>query len=76
MDPRPTSPLEDKPSPDDMNPEARGLFAGGWYATRDEGRVVHPGEQTEQRVSPETWRALRELGTNVPVRSAMAQAPA
>ena len=42
--------------------EARGLFAAGWYATREEGRLVHPAEQTEQTVSPEVGRALRELG--------------
>jgi hypothetical protein len=75
MDPRWQPPLDHKPSPDDMNPEARGLFAAGWYATRDEGRVVHPSDQTEQQVSPETWRALRELGASVPVRTVV-QAPA
>lgn len=75
MDPRWPPPLDHEPSPDDMNPEARGLFAGGWYAMRDEGRVVHPGDQTEQRVSPETWRALRELGASAPVH-AVSQASA
>jgi hypothetical protein len=58
-------PRESPPSPE-LNSEARGLFAAGWYATRDEGRVVHPVEQTEQLVSPETWRALRELAAGAP----------
>jgi hypothetical protein len=48
--------------------EARGLFAAGWYATRDECRLVHPAEQIEQMVAPETWRALRELGASVPTQ--------
>ena len=61
------------PDPDQLNSEARGLFAAGWYATRDEGRVVHPVEQTEQLVSSETWRALRELAFSTPV-SALVQA--
>lgn len=52
-----------RPLPDGLSAEARGLFAAGWYATRDEGRVVHPADQIEQFVSAETWRALRELGT-------------
>ncbi len=52
-----------RPVPDGLSAEARGLFAAGWYATRDEGRVVHPAEQTEQFVSVDTWRSLRELGT-------------
>ena len=55
------------PSPDDLSSEARGLFAAGWYATREEGRLVHPVEQTEQLVSSETWRALRELASSAPV---------
>lgn len=68
MDTRRQPPL-DQPSPaDTLSAEARGLFAAGWYATRDEGRLVHPAEQTEQMVSPETWRALRELGSSAPVR--------
>lgn len=65
MDPR-QAPTDSPPHPDDLSSEARGLFAGGWYATREEGRVVHPAEQTEQRVSPETWRALRELAAGAP----------
>lgn len=64
----PLAPTESPPSPE-LNSEARGLFAGGWYATRDEGRVVHPVEQTEQLVSPDTWRALRELASSAPVRA-------
>jgi hypothetical protein len=65
------APPQSPPSPDQLNSEARGLFAAGWYATRDEGRVVHPAEQTEQRVSSETWRALRELASSTPVRAAL-----
>lgn len=64
-------PTESPTSPDHLNSEARGLFAAGWYATRDEGRVVHPVEQTEQLVSSETWRALRELASSAPVRAAL-----
>lgn len=75
MDPRWQPPLDARPSPDELSPEARGLFAAGWYATRDECRLVHPSDQTEQLVSPETWRALRELGANVPVKL-VPQAPA
>ncbi|WP_332815455.1 hypothetical protein [Ramlibacter sp.] len=52
-----------RPVPSELNAQARGLFAAGWYATRDEGRVVHPADQTEQIVSMATWRSLRELGT-------------
>ena len=43
--------------------QARGLFAAGWDATRDEGRVVRPADQIEQIVSADTWRSLRELET-------------
>jgi hypothetical protein len=68
MDPR-QPPTDSPPSPDDLSSEARGLFAAGWYATRDEGRLVHPLEQTEQLVSSETWRALRELAASTPVRA-------
>jgi len=49
-------------APEDITPEARGLFAAGWYATREECRLVHPADHKEQVVSPQTWRALRELG--------------
>jgi hypothetical protein len=68
MDTRWQPPLDHPSLADTLSPEARGLFAAGWYATRDECRLVHPAEQTEQMVSPETWRALRELGASVPVR--------
>lgn len=54
------------PLPDALSAEARGLFAAGWYATRDEGRVVHPADQIEQIVSTDTWRSLRELGAGSP----------
>ena len=66
-----TQPSTSPPSPDELSSEARGLFAAGWYATRDEGRVVHPVEQTEQLVSSETWRALRELASSAPVSAAL-----
>lgn len=69
MDPQPHSPSP--PGPEDLSSEARGLFAAGWYATREEGRVVHPADQTEQLVSPETWRALRKLAASAPVRAAL-----
>ncbi|WBY02344.1 hypothetical protein PE066_02085 [Ramlibacter tataouinensis] len=52
-----------EPIPIEPDREARGLFAAGWYATRDEGRLVHPAEQTEQFVSAATWRMLRQLET-------------
>ncbi len=71
MDTRWQPPLDHRPSPDELTSEARGLFAAGWYATRDECRLVHPLERSEQLVSPETWRALRELGANVPVKVVM-----
>ena len=69
MDSHPHDPSPARPA--DLSSEARGLFAAGWYATRDEGRVVHPAEQTEQLVSPETWRALRELAAGTPVTAAL-----
>lgn len=62
-DPRRLPPGDDLAGMQAHDAEARGLFAAGWYATRDEGRLVHPAEQTELHVSPQTWRALRELGT-------------
>ena len=68
MDTRWQPPLDHPSQGGTLSSEARGLFAAGWYATRDECRLVHPTEQTEQMVSPETWRALRDLGANVPVR--------
>ena len=75
MDPRWQPALDHLPSPEPLSPEARGLFAAGWYATRDECRLVHPVDRSEQLVSPQTWRALRELGANVPVKLQV-QAPA
>ena len=69
MEPHPLSPSPLRP--DELSSEARGLFAAGWYATRDEGRLVHPAEQTEQLVSPETWRALRELASGPPITTAL-----
>ncbi len=69
MDPRWQPPLDHRPNPEALTAEARGLFAAGWYATRDECRLVNPADGQEQLVSPQTWRALRELGANVPVRT-------
>lgn len=74
MDPRLQPPLEQRLPPEQLTVEARGLFAAGWYATRDECRLVHPLERTEQLVSPQTWRALRELTASVPVKTVV-QAP-
>jgi hypothetical protein len=68
MDTRWQPPLDHAPASIEPNAEARGLFAGGWIATRDECRVVNPADRSEQVVSPETWRALRELDAGVPVR--------
>jgi len=68
MDPRWQPALPHLPGPEQLTAEARGLFAAGWYATREECRLVHPAHGTEQQVSPQTWRALRELGARVPVR--------
>lgn len=73
MEAQPTLPGA-PPHPDLLSAEARGLFAAGWYATRDEGRLVHPLEQTEQTVSPDTWRALRELDARVPVNAPLEEA--
>lgn len=70
MDPRLQAP-PDPPSAERLTSQARGLFAAGWYATRDECRLVHPVERTEQLVSPETWRALRRLAARVPVKVAV-----
>lgn len=74
MDPRLQPPLEQGLPPEQLSVETRGLFAAGWYATRDECRLVHPLERTEQLVSPQTWRALRELTASVPVKTVV-QAP-
>lgn len=60
--------LDQPLDPERLTPEARGLFAGGWLATRDECRLVHPGEQREQLVSHEVWRELRDLAAHVPTR--------
>ena len=68
MDSRWQPTLDHPPSGAAFTAEARGLFAAGWIATRDECRLVHPGEMTEQLVSTETWRALRELATCMPVQ--------
>ena len=67
MDARWQLPPDARPGPEHLSSEARGLFAAGWYATRDEGRLVHPVEQTELLVSSETWLALRELAASTPV---------
>lgn len=48
--------------------EARGLFAAGWHAGADEGRIVNLSSQVQQIVSPETWHALRELNASVPAQ--------
>lgn len=66
----PLPPPDSRPTPIVTAPgrEARGLFAAGWYATRDEGRLVHPADQIEQTVSLETWRSLRELGMAAGIR--------
>ncbi|TFZ07864.1 hypothetical protein [Ramlibacter humi] len=69
-------PLDHASAPHEPNAEARGLFAGGWYATREECRVVNPADHAEQMVSPETWRALRELDAGVPVMPAQEPAHA
>lgn len=70
MEPSWQLPPDARPGPEHLSSEARGLFAAGWYATRDEGRLVHPVEQTELLVSSETWLALRELGASTPVTQA------
>ena len=49
-----------------MSQEARGLFAAGWYAGADEGRIVNLASQVQQVVAPDTWHALRELNASVP----------
>ena len=69
MEPSLQPPLDQRLPPERLTSEARGLFAAGWYATRDECRLVHPVERTEQLVSPETWQALRELAASVPVKA-------
>lgn len=66
-DPRRHAANEPATGRQDLSAEARGLFAAGWYATREEGRLVHPLDRTEQIVSPQTWRALRELASSAPM---------
>jgi len=68
MDTRYQPPLEHPPSPEAISPEARGLFASGWCATTEECRITHLADQSQQLVSPHTWRALRELGASIPVQ--------
>lgn len=48
--------------------KARGLFAAGWYAGADEGRIVNLASQVQQIVAPETWNALRDLNASVPAQ--------
>jgi hypothetical protein len=68
MDPRWQPHLEHPPGLDLSTPEARGLFAAGWHADSAECRIVNLADQSQQLVSPETWRALRELNASVPVQ--------
>jgi hypothetical protein len=68
--------LDQPLDPDALTREARGLFAGGWLASRDECRLVHPGEQREQLVSHQVWREVRDLAAHVPVRVMPQEAPA
>jgi hypothetical protein len=68
MDPR-WQPNLDHPAGADLpTPEARGLFAAGWHADAQECRIVNLTDQEQQLVSPQTWRALRELSASVPVQ--------
>ena len=66
MDPRWHPHLEHPPGPDTPTPEARGLYAAGWHAAAAECRIVNLADRSEQMVSPQTWRALRELHASVP----------
>ncbi len=68
MDPRWQPHLEHPPGLDTPTPEARGLFAAGWHASADECRIVNLTDQSQQLVSPQTWRALRELSASVPAQ--------
>ena len=68
MDTRWQPHLDQPLDPERLSAEARGLFASGWYATRDECRLVHPVEQREQLVSHHVWRELRDLAAHVPTR--------
>lgn len=67
MDPRWQPNLDHPPGADLATPEARGLFAAGWHADSQECRIVNLTDQAQQLVSPQTWRALRELSASVPV---------
>lgn len=68
MDQRWQPHLEHPPGLDVPTPEARGLFAAGWHAALEEGKIVNLADQSLQLVSPETWRALRELTASVPAQ--------
>ena len=68
MDPRWQPYLEHPPGIDLPTPEARGLFAAGWHAAAEECRIVNLADQAQQLVSPQTWRALRQLSASVPVQ--------
>ena len=70
MDSRWQPNLDHPPSEVPTTAEARGLFAAGWYAVDAECRVINLTDQSQQMVSPETWRALRELGALVPAQLA------
>lgn len=68
MDPRWQPHLDHPPGLDLPTLEARGLFAAGWHAAAEECRIVRLVDQAQQLVSPQTWRALRELGASVPAK--------
>ena len=67
MDTRHSSPPDRLATVETITPEARGLFVAGWCAAQEEGRITHLADQTQQLVSPQTWRALRTLGACVAV---------
>jgi hypothetical protein len=66
MDPRWQPPLEHPRADVPVTAEARGLYAAGWHADMNEGRIVNLASQLQQIVSPPTWHALRELGASIP----------
>lgn len=68
MDPRWQPNLDHLPADVAVTSEARGLFAAGWHAAPGECRIVNLADQSQELVSPDTWRALRELGASVPVQ--------
>ena len=68
MHPREQLPIEQPPALVSISGEVRGLFAAGWHAAANECRVVNLSDQTEQLVSLETWRGLRELAAAVPAQ--------